>query len=146
MKVKIVSAVCSVAVVLCAFAAALWLPRRATARIGSSPAGGSSAVSSYSAPVSESVDSQSLSSDDESQPVVKSFEQINSAAQSAAQGYTVKTYEGKIAIFKDGSDVPDQVSDLDPSTLPQSEADRLGAGIHADSRDDALRILENMTS
>jgi hypothetical protein len=147
MKVKIVSAVCSAAVVICAFAVALFLPRLTAARIGS-PA---SYTRSSQEPAVSSAGSESSSPDDSQaeaagDSAVKSFAQNDSDAQAAGQKYIVKIYGGKIAIFVSGSNVPEEISDVDVSTLPQSETDRLASGIGAASRDDALRIVENLES
>lgn len=124
MKVKIVSAVCSVAVVLSAFAAVYLLPSGRSLF----------AVSRGSAITVV----QSASADR-----TNSAESSNSANTA---GYTVKAYNGKIGVFIGDSTTPDQVIDVNPDTLPQSEAERLNQGIHVDTHDGLLTILENYTS
>lgn len=124
MKVKIVSAICSVAVVLSAFAAAYLLP---------------SGKSLFAASRGSAVTvGQSASANRTS-----SAELSSSAADT---GYTVKSYNGKIGVFIGSSSTPDQVIDVNPDTLPQSEAERLNQGIHVDTHDALLTILENYTS
>lgn len=124
MKVKIMSAVCSVAVVLSAFAAAYLLP---------------SGRSLFTASRGRAITvAQSASANRTSS--------VEPSSSADTGGYTVKAYNGKIGVFIGNSTTPDQVIDVNPDTLPQSEAERLNQGIHVDTHDGLLTILENYTS
>jgi len=60
--------------------------------------------------------------------------------------YTIRSYNGKIGVFKNDNVVPDQVLDIFTQNLPQSEQKKLQEGIHAKNHDELLTILENYSS
>jgi hypothetical protein len=125
MKVKIVSAACALVVVASAFAVAFMLP---------------SGHSIFAASTSSA----------SSQPSVSTNSSVSSPSavtvQSPVTGYTAKSYNGKIGIFSSDNSTPDQVLDVNIDTLPQSEKERLDAGIHVDTHDGLLTLIENYTS
>jgi hypothetical protein len=148
MRVKIISAVCSAAVVLCAFAAAFALPRMAGtgAQAGKgtqapSSSAGSSPASSGAASNGAAASGEAGAQEEPSYPAPQSA----TPAQAGA-GYTVKTYGGGIGVFAAGAETPERFIDVDPSALPAEEREKLNRGIAAATLDDALRILENCTS
>ena len=69
-----------------------------------------------------------------------------SSSRSASTGYTVKSYMGKIGVFQEGSSTPEEIIDVRPESLPQSEQDKLSAGIFVKTHDELLALLENYTS
>lgn len=74
--------------------------------------------------------------------------EFSSAAESTASApaYWLREYEGKLAVFEEGTPQPVQIIDLDVRTLPPYDQGLLQAGIAADSRQELSRLLEDYTS
>lgn len=60
--------------------------------------------------------------------------------------YTIKEYEGKIAVFKNSDKKPFTVYDAYTSLLPEQDRQRLKNGIEVDNTTDLQRIIEDYTS
>ena len=60
--------------------------------------------------------------------------------------YTIRTYKGKIGVFRGGSESPSQTVDVPVSTLPQSDRKALSAGITVTGKDALRRALEDYES
>ena len=61
----------------------------------------------------------------------------------ASAGYTVRDYQGKIAVFEGSAQEPSQVLSIETATFPQEDQQLLKVGIHAASKADLQRILED---
>ena len=60
--------------------------------------------------------------------------------------YIIKQYNGKVAVFKEGSNTPNQVFDVFVDTLPQVDAQALQSGILVTGDEDLKRLIEDYTS
>ena len=60
--------------------------------------------------------------------------------------YTVKDYNGKIAVFENDSNYPQNVYDSYTSVLPETDQKRLREGIIVSNTADLQRIIEDYTS
>lgn len=60
--------------------------------------------------------------------------------------WLLREYQGKIGVFAEGSDKPQQVLNVYISTLPQDDQQKLKKGIHASSREELLALIENYSS
>ena len=66
------------------------------------------------------------------------------AASPAA--YTLREYEGKLAVFRGDSRAPYQIYDVSVSTLPEYDRTLLKEGIPADTPAQLDRLIEDYTS
>ena len=70
-----------------------------------------------------------------------------SARVDTAAGYTVRLWDGKIAIFEETDpDTPIQVTDIAENTLTSADAALLTEGIAVKDRTELLQILEDYGS
>lgn len=60
--------------------------------------------------------------------------------------YTVKEYEGKVAVFKNSDTAPTTVYESYVSLLPEQDRLRLSQGIRVDSTEELQKIIEDYTS
>ena len=60
--------------------------------------------------------------------------------------YTVKVYQGKVAIFNNKSNLPLNIFDTYVSTLPQHDRMLLEEGITIENTEELQRIIEDYTS
>ncbi len=60
--------------------------------------------------------------------------------------YTIKEYEGKVAVFKNSDTTPLTIYEAYISLLPESDRQRLKNGILVDNSQDLQRIIEDYTS
>lgn len=60
--------------------------------------------------------------------------------------YTIREYEGKIAVFKDSDKKPFTVYESYTSLLPEQDRQRLQNGITVDNTTDLQKIIEDYTS
>ena len=60
--------------------------------------------------------------------------------------YTIREYEGKIAVFKNSDKKPMTVYESYTSLLPQQDRQRLQNGITVDNTTDLQKIIEDYTS
>ncbi len=68
------------------------------------------------------------------------------AMTSQQDSYLVRTYDGKIGIFKNEEKSPFEIIDVDVSSLPQTDQLLLATGIEADSTAELQRIREDYES
>lgn len=59
--------------------------------------------------------------------------------------YTVREYEGQIAVFSEDSTMPVQVFDTSVSALPKSDRELLEVGITVDTPEELQKIIEDFT-
>ena len=67
-------------------------------------------------------------------------------ASEPVETYIVGEWEGRLAVFAEGRQTPDQVYDVYISTLPEEEQKRLEAGIPASDEKELASLLEDYTS
>lgn len=83
----------------------------------------------------------------DNRPVSSAPAQPASAAASAAFARRLLgVWEGKLALFAEGMDTPDEVYDVFISTLPEEEQARLEKGIVVQSEEELAGWLEDYTS
>ena len=75
---------------------------------------------------------------------IKIYENEEKAKQQVL--YTIKEYEGKIAVFKNSDNKPYTVYEAYTSLLPEQDRQRLQKGIKVDNTADLQRIIEDYTS
>ena len=61
-------------------------------------------------------------------------------------GYVVRDYHGKIAVFKYGKESPVRVTSARTDSLPKSDAKKLLEGVEAPDKQSLNRILEDYCS
>lgn len=59
--------------------------------------------------------------------------------------YTVREYNGQVAVFRDENTVPDRILDVYVITLPESDAERLKDGITAEGNDAIRSLVEDFS-
>ncbi len=75
---------------------------------------------------------------------IKIYENEEKAKQQVI--YTIKEYEGKIAVFKNSDKKPYTVYEAYTSLLPEQDRQRLQKGIKVDNTTDLQKIIEDYTS
>ncbi len=60
--------------------------------------------------------------------------------------YTVKEYDGKVAVFKNNDTTPSTVYESYISLLPEQDREKLKSGISVNNKDDLQKIIEDYTS
>lgn len=75
---------------------------------------------------------------------IESYEDDNSLNKQEI--YTIREYEGKIAVFKNSDTKPFTVYESYISLLPEQDRQRLQVGIEVDNTTDLQRIIEDYTS
>lgn len=75
---------------------------------------------------------------------IKIYENEEKAKQQVI--YTIKEYEGKIAVFKNSDKKPYTVYEAYTSLLPEQDRQRLQNGIKVDNTADLQKIIEDYTS
>lgn len=68
------------------------------------------------------------------------------AMTSKPEDYVVRTYDGKIGVFKNDEKTPYQMIDVEVSSLPQTDQLLLATGIRADNPSDLQQIIEDYES
>lgn len=63
-----------------------------------------------------------------------------------SSGYYLRDYNGKIAIFPVGSEVPEMVFDVFTRILPQSDQERLQEGVYVADYEELTRLVEDYIS
>ena len=61
-------------------------------------------------------------------------------------GFLLGAYEGKVALFREGSAKPMKVFPYDVSLLPEADQKRLEDGVYADSLNELRKIVEDYLS
>lgn len=72
----------------------------------------------------------------------KAFQNESSTAKNT---YTVREFDGQIAIFSDDSEIPVKVFDTSVSALPKSDRELLELGITVETPEELQRIIEDFT-
>ena len=67
-------------------------------------------------------------------------------ASRSAASYVVGEWEGRLAVYSEGRQTPDQVYDVYISTLPEEEQKRLEEGIPVSTEKELASLLEDYTS
>lgn len=62
-----------------------------------------------------------------------------------ASTYTVREYEGQVAVFSDDSEMPVKVFDTAVSVLPKSDRELLELGITVDTPEELQKLIEDLT-
>ncbi|MDE5753480.1 MAG: hypothetical protein K2H89_02910 [Oscillospiraceae bacterium] len=70
-------------------------------------------------------------------------EQASALAEKEPVGFILKTYEGKIALFRENSEKPYQILDIEVYLLPDADRELLEAGILAETEEELKAILED---
>ena len=63
-----------------------------------------------------------------------------------AAGFTLGIYQGRLALWKDGSQTPAKIYPLRVVTLPDADIQRLEDGIHAENPGEITALLEDYLS
>lgn len=66
--------------------------------------------------------------------------------QSVENKFTLADYNGRLAIFEKGSEKPIEVFEIQTSSLPEQDKEKLKTGIYASSYEELLRLTEDYTS
>lgn len=61
-------------------------------------------------------------------------------------GYLLRSYDGRLAVFREGSDTPEMIFDVYTRLLPQSDRERLEEGISAPDYETLTRLIEDYIS
>ena len=61
-------------------------------------------------------------------------------------GYRLQSYNGRLAIFREGSDTPEMIFDVYTRLLPQADRERLEQGITAPDYETLTRLIEDYIS
>ena len=61
-------------------------------------------------------------------------------------GYLLQSYNGRLAIFREGSDTPEMIFDVYTRLLPQADRERLEQGITAPDYETLTRLIEDYIS
>ena len=61
-------------------------------------------------------------------------------------GYLLKSYEGRLAVFRQGCDTPELIFDVYTRLLPPADRDRLETGISAPDYETLTRLIEDYIS
>lgn len=69
-----------------------------------------------------------------------------SLAAAAKQGYCLRDWQGYIAVFEDGRQTPKTVTDIPTETLNNVDREKLRTGIEAETREELLSLLEDLSS
>lgn len=57
--------------------------------------------------------------------------------------YILKEYQGKVGVFEPGEETPEEVLDIDPTILPETDQEDLRNGILIDNADDLRALIED---
>ena len=61
-------------------------------------------------------------------------------------GYLLRSYEGRLAVFRQGCDTPELIFDVYTRLLPPADRDRLETGISAPDYETLTRLIEDYIS
>jgi len=71
------------------------------------------------------------------------IEQAAALAEKEPIGFILKSYEGKAALFREHSDKPYQILDIEVYLLPDADREALEEGIFAESESELRELLED---
>ncbi len=69
-----------------------------------------------------------------------------SSSSQTEERYTIREYQGNIAVFMEGVDRPFRITDVDVRTLPKMDQEQLSEGIEVTSTEELNRLLEDYCS
>ena len=58
-------------------------------------------------------------------------------------GFLLGIYEGRLTLWRDGEDRPEQIYDIRADSLPPADRLQLSRGIRVQSREEVWQLLEN---
>lgn len=58
-------------------------------------------------------------------------------------GFLLGIHEGRLTLWRDGEDRPEQIYDIRADSLPPADRLQLSRGIRAQSREEVWQLLEN---
>ena len=73
------------------------------------------------------------------------YDRVDLAA-AEKQGYCLRDWQGYIAVFEDGRQTPKTVTDIPTETLNNVDREKLKTGIEAETREELLSLLEDLSS
>lgn len=65
------------------------------------------------------------------------------AKQTTLPKYILKEYNGKVAVFSDGQQTPQEILEIDLSALPDTDQEQLFAGIEVDNETQLQQYIED---
>lgn len=68
---------------------------------------------------------------------------INETHNTVIKSYILKDYNGMLAIFESGKETPIEVLDVNISSLPERDAEKIKNGIHADNLNEIFSFVED---
>lgn len=71
------------------------------------------------------------------------IEQAAALAEKEPIGFVLRTYEGKVALFRENSQKPYQILDIEVYLLPEADRQALEEGILAEDETELRKILED---
>lgn len=70
---------------------------------------------------------------------------VENTSYTVSNCYTLREYEGQIAIFSDDSEMPVKVFDTAVSALPKSDREQLKLGITVETPEELQKLIEDFT-
>lgn len=67
-------------------------------------------------------------------------------SSTAAGGYFIKEYSGRVSVIKDGSEVPEMIFDIQTKLLPEVDRRQLSEGIYVETYEELIRLVEDYIS
>lgn len=67
-------------------------------------------------------------------------------SSTAAGGYFIKEYGGRVSVIKDGSEVPEMIFDIQTKLLPDVDRLQLSEGIYVETYEELIRLVEDYIS
>ncbi len=71
---------------------------------------------------------------------------ITTTSEKTIQKYILKDYNGRIAVFYQGSETPNEIFEIYTRTLPPEDAEKIERGIEIDGLDELSEMLTDYTS
>lgn len=73
-------------------------------------------------------------------------EQAAENAPNSANGYIIKNFRGKVAVFRNGDEIPINITDTEIDSLPDFDNQQLQIGVYAANERELKRLLEDYCS
>lgn len=73
-------------------------------------------------------------------------EQTAETAPSNANGYIIKNFQGKVAVFRSGDEILMNITDTEINSLPDFDKQQLQIGVYAANERELKRLLEDYCS
>lgn len=65
--------------------------------------------------------------------------------ENEASSYILREYNGRLAVFENKEDIPEEILDVSISIFPENDIIKLREGITAESRDELMRLIEDFS-